>query len=194
MKKLLFSALFALAGISTFAQVKWNADPAHTSINFSVQHLGISFVQGKFAKFNGTAETADTTSFQNAQLDFKVDINSISTGVDARDKHLKSDDFFNAEQYPEMTLKSVSFKKLSGKKYLLVADLTIRGTTKRVNFAVDYNGTIKDPWGFTRAGFTAKATINRFDFDIKYADKLPSGVFAVAPNVDIIVNTELVKQ
>ncbi len=195
MKKLLFlTSLLVSTGIASFAQVKWNADPAHTSINFGVKHLGISFVQGKFNQFSGKVETADSSSFQQAQLDFTVDVNSISTGVEARDKHLKSDDFFSAANYPSMTLKSISFKKLAGTKYLLVADLTIRGITKRVNFDVDYHGTIKDPWGYTRAGFTAKASINRFDFGMKYADKLPSGVFAVAPTVDITVNTEVVKQ
>lgn len=193
-KHIIITALFVLGSLATFAQVKWNADPAHTSVVFSVNHLGISYVHGNFTKFNGTVETKDSTNFQNAKLDFTVDINSINTDVADRDKHLKSDDFFNAEQYPAMTLKSVSFTKKSNGKYVLVADLTIRDVTKRVNFDVDYHGLLKkDPWGLTRAGFTAKATINRLDFGVKYADKLPSGAYAVAPKVDIIVNTEIAK-
>ncbi|WP_143304692.1 YceI family protein [Chitinophaga vietnamensis] len=195
MKKVfLFTTLLVMASIVSFAQVKWNADPAHTSLTFGVKHLGISYIQGHFAKFSGAVETTDSTNFQNAKINFTADVNSISTGVDQRDGHLKTDDFFNAAQYPEMTLKSVAFKKVSGDKYLLVADLTIRNTTKRVNFDVTYHGVIKDPWGLRRAGFTAKATINRLDFGMKYADKLPSGVYAVAPTVDILVNTEIVKQ
>lgn len=193
-KSFFFTALMVLASVASFAQVKWNADPAHTSIIFGVKHLGLSFVQGHFNKFNGTIETADSTSFQNAKVDFTVDVTSISTGVDQRDGHLKTDDFFNAAEYPAMTLKSVSFKKITGSKYVLLADLTIRNTTKRVAFDVTYNGIITDPWGLKRAGFTAKATINRMDFGMKYADKLPSGVDAVAPTVDITVNIEVVKK
>lgn len=195
MKKSFFlAALLVFTSIASFAQVKWNADPAHTSIIFGVKHLGLSFVQGHFTRFNGSIETADSTDFQNAKVDFTVDASSISTGVDQRDGHLKTDDFFNVAQYPAITLKSVSLKKIKGNKYVLLADVTIRNTTKRVPFDVTYNGVIKDPWGMRRAGFTAKATINRFDFGIKYADKLPSGVDAVAPAVDITVNVEAVKQ
>ena len=189
-----FAALLVFNSIANFAPVKWNDDPAHTSIIFGVKHLGLSFVQGHITKFNGTIETADSTNFQNAKVNFTVDASSISTGVDQRDGHLKTDDFFNVAQYPSITLKSVSLKKIKGNKYLLLADVTIRNTTKRVPFDVTYNGVIKDPWGMRRAGFTAKATINRFDFGIKYADKLPSGVDAVAPAVDITVNVEAVKQ
>ena len=193
-KGFFFTALLVLASIASFAQVKWNADPAHTSIIFGVKHLGLSYVQGHFNKFNGTIETADSTNFQNAKVDFTVDASSISTGVDQRDGHLKTDDFLNVAEYPSITLKSVSLKKVAGSKYLLLADLTIRNTTKRVTFDVTYNGVIKDPWGLRRAGFTAKTTINRLDFGVKYADKLPSGVYAVAPTVDITVNVEAVKQ
>ncbi|WP_142683948.1 YceI family protein [Chitinophaga polysaccharea] len=193
-KGFFFTTLLVLASITTFAQVKWNADPAHTSIIFGVKHLGLSYVQGHFTKFNGTIETADSTNFQNAKVDFTVDASSISTGVDQRDGHLKTDDFFNVAEYPSITLKSVSLKKVSGDKYVLLADLTIRNTTKRVTFDVTYNGVIKDPWGLRRAGFTAKTTINRLDFGVKYADKLPSGVWAVAPTVDVTVNVEAVKQ
>jgi polyisoprenoid-binding protein YceI len=193
-KGFFFTTLLVLASIATFAQVKWNADPAHTSIIFGVKHLGLSYVQGHFTKFNGTIETTDSTNFQNAKVDFTVDASSISTGVDQRDGHLKTDDFFNVAEYPSITLKSVSLKKVSGDKYVLLADLTIRNTTKRVTFNVTYNGVIKDPWGLRRAGFTAKTTINRLDYGVKYADKLPSGVWAVAPTVDITVNVEAVKQ
>jgi polyisoprenoid-binding protein YceI len=193
-KNIIVTALLLLGSLATFAQVKWNVDPAHTSIVFNVNHLGISYVHGNFTKFTGNVAIADSTNFQNAAVNFTVDVNSINTDVADRDKHLKSDDFFNAEKYPEMTLKTVSFKKQANNKYVLVADLTIRDVTKRVNFDVIYHGLLKkDPWGLTRAGFTAKATINRLDFGVKYADKLPSGVYAVSPKVDIIVNAEVVK-
>ncbi|SHK97426.1 Polyisoprenoid-binding protein YceI [Chitinophaga jiangningensis] len=194
MKKVFLFAAMLLAGVSSFAQVKWGADPAHSQIGFSVNHLGINYVNGKFDKFNGTVETADSTSFQNAKIEFTADVNSINTGVAQRDGHLKSDDFFNAAEFPSITVKSVSFKKITGNKYVMLADVTIRNTTKRVPFDVTFNGIVKDPWGLRRAGFTAKATVNRLDYGVKYADKLPSGVYAVSPTVDVLVNVEVVKQ
>lgn len=175
------------------AQVKWTADPAHTNARFDVNHLGISFVDGEFTKVSGTIDAPNKENFNNAKIDFTIDVNSIDTRVDARDGHLKSDDFFSVEKYPTMKLKSVSFKPGKKGKYVLVADLTIRDVTKQVTFEVTQNGgIITDPWGKTRAGFTAKTTINRFDFGMKYNDKLPSGVEAVSANVAITVNTELV--
>lgn len=184
--------LFFVTAVS--AQVKWNADPAHTNARFSVEHLGISFVDGQFTKVSGSAETKVASSFAGASIQFEIDVNSIDTRIEARDNHLKTDDFFNAEKYPKMALKSVSFSRIKGNKYRLLADLTIKGVTKRVTFDVVQNGgIITDPWGKTRAGFTAIATINRHDFGLKYNDKLPSGVEAVASDVQIVVNTELVK-
>lgn len=175
------------------AQVKWSADPAHTNARFEVNHLGISFVDGEFTKVSGSIEAANKENFNNAKLDFSIDVNSIDTRIDARDGHLKSDDFFDAAKYPTMKLKSISFKPGKKGKYILVADLTIRDVTKKVTFDVTQNGgIITDPWGKTRAGFTATTTINRFDFGMKYNDKLPSGVEAVGPNVTITVNTEIV--
>lgn len=175
------------------AQVKWSADPAHTNARFDVNHLGISFVDGEFTKVSGSIDAPTKESFENAKLDFTIDVNSIDTRIDARDGHLKSDDFFNAEKFPTMQLKSVSFKQGKKGKYILIADLTIRDVTKKVTFEVTQNGgIITDPWGKTRAGFTAKTTINRFDFGMKYNDKLPSGVEAVAANVAITINTEIV--
>lgn len=194
--KNLFSVLFAatLMFNVAFAQVKWSVDPAHTNVLFSVNHLGISMVDGQFKKLEGAVETKSAEDFNGASIGFTIDVNSIDTRIEARDGHLKSDDFFNAEKFPSITLKNAVLKKAGKGKYTLTGDLTIRDVTKKVTFAVQQNnGIITDPWGKTRAGFTAKTTINRLDFNIKYNDKLPTGVPAVAANVDIIVNTELVK-
>lgn len=186
-------AAAALMINGTVAQVKWSADPAHTNARFDVNHLGISFVDGEFTKVSGSIDAANKEDFNNAKINFVIDVNSINTRIEARDSHLKTDDFFNAEKYPKMILKSVSFKKVKTGKYILIADLTIRDVTKKVTFDVTQNnGIITDPWGKTRAGFTAKTTINRFDFGMKYNDKLPSGIEAVSSNVEITVNTELV--
>ncbi|MGJ1318425.1 YceI family protein [Sphingobacterium spiritivorum] len=196
MKKLfpLIIALFGAMNV-TVAQVKWAVDPAHTNVRFTVEHLGISFVDGEFNSFEGSVDAPTKTGFENAKVDFKINVNSIDTRIEARDKHLKSDDFFNAEKYPAITLKSVSLKKDKAGKLKLEADLTIRDVTKRVIFDVKQNGqNITDPWGKTRAGFTATTKINRLDYGIKYNDKLPSGVAAVGSDVTITVNTELVQQ
>jgi len=179
---------------AAFAQVKWSVDPAHTNARFEVKHLGIAFVDGSFNTLSGAAETSDSSNFNQAKISFEIDVNSIDTRVDARNEHLKSDDFFNAAQYPKMTLTNGVLTKGKKGQFVLKGDLTIRDITKPVEFQVTQNnGIITDPWGKTRAGFTATTTINRMDYNIKYNDKLPSGVQAVASDVKIIVNTELVK-
>lgn len=194
--KNLFKVLFAAALLVNvaFAQEKWSVDPAHTNARFAVNHLGISFVDGQFKTLEGTVESKSADSFDGATVNFSIDVNSIDTRIEARDNHLKSDDFFNAEKYPKMTLKNATFKKAGKGKYTLTGDLTIRDVTKKVTFdVVQNNGIITDPWNMTRAGFTAKTSINRLDYNIKYNDKLPTGVAAVAAEVEIVVNVELVK-
>ncbi|MNU48535.1 hypothetical protein D3C71_374560 [compost metagenome] len=189
----LLAAALMMAG-STFAQVKWSADPAHTNARFSVEHLGVSFVDGEFTKVNGAVDAKTDKDFNGAAINFSIDVNSIDTRIEARDGHLKSPDFFDASKYGTMSLKSVSFTKVKGNQYKLVADLTIKDVTKRITFDVVQNGgIITDPWGKTRAGFTAKAKINRQDFHLSYNDKLPSGISAVGNTVEIVINTELVK-
>ncbi len=189
-----FAALLLISNVAV-AQVKWSVDPAHTNARFEVKHLGVAFVDGQFKQLEGTVETTNATDFNNAKVNFSIDINSIDTRVEMRDNHLKSDDFFNAEKYPKMTLKNAVLKQNKKGVFTLTGDLTIRDVTKKVVFHVKQNnGIITDPWGMTRAGFTAKTTINRLEYGIKYNDVLPSGVPAVAPTVDITVNVEVVKK
>jgi len=190
---ILVVAVIALTNIAT-AQVKWSVDPAHTNVNFEVNHLGISFVDGQFKKVEGTVETSNDKDFNGAKINMVIDVNSIDTRIEMRDNHLKSDDFFNAEKYPKITFKNAVLTKVKNNKYTLTGDLTIRDVTKKVTFDVTQNnGIITDPWGKTRAGFTATTSINRFDYNIKYNDKLPTGVDAIAPNINIKVNVEIVK-
>ena len=189
----LISAACVLLQVAV-AQDKWSVDPAHTNARFEVNHLGISIVDGEFKTLSGAVETANATDFNQAKIDFTIDVNSIDTRIEARDNHLKSDDFFNAAQFPNISLKNAILKKGKKGRYTLTGDLTLRDVTKSVTFdVVQNNGIITDPWGKTRAGFTATTSINRFDYNIKYNDKLPSGVDAVAPTIKIIVNTEIVK-
>jgi polyisoprenoid-binding protein YceI len=197
MNTLRLVATTALLSLSTFsfAQVKWAVDPAHTNTRFSVNHLGISMVDGQFKKLEGNVETKNKTDFNGASIQFDIDVNSVDTRVEARDNHLKTNDFFDAAQYPKMTLTHATLKKVKGNAYTLTGTLTIKDVSKKVTFKVVQNGgIITDPWGKTRAGFTASTTINRFDYHLQYNDKLPSGTPAVGANINIEVNTELVMQ
>ncbi|PUZ30480.1 Polyisoprenoid-binding protein YceI [Chitinophaga costaii] len=192
MKKLLFS-LLALAPLALFAQTNtWTLDPAHSAVKFDVTHLVISSVEGRFNKFTGGL-TANKPDFSDAQINFSVDVNSINTDNEGRDKHLKTDEFFNVEKYPNMTFKSTAFKKVSGNKYTLVGDLTIRDVTKKVTFDVVYGGTAKDPWGNMRAGFKATSTINRFDYNLKWDKATEAGGMVVDKIVNITLTLEFVQ-
>lgn len=188
MKKVILFIAVALIGTSTFAQIKWTIDPAHSFVSFSVKHLGISFVNGSFKKFDGTYTSAEP-DLSDAKISFKADAASINTGVDQRDTHLKTDDFLNAEKFPELKFESNSLKKVNGNEYLLTGKLTIRDVTKDVTFKVIYGGVTKDPWGNTKSGFTVSTVINRFDYNVKYD---PTGL-GVAKEVAINLNLEFIQ-
>jgi polyisoprenoid-binding protein YceI len=158
-----------------------------------VQHLVISEVDGTFKIFDGSVN-APTADFNNATINFNVDVNSINTDEEKRDAHLKSDDFFNAEKYPKMTFTSTSFKKVSGNKYALEGNLTIRDVTKKVKFAVVYGGTVKDPWGNVKAGFKATGKINRKDFGLKWGAMTEAGGAVVGDEVEMEIRVEFAQQ
>lgn len=185
MKRLFLFLVAVSISVASFAQTKWTVDPMHSFVNFSVKHMGISFVDGSFKKFDGSvvAAKADLT---DAKINFTVEVNSVNTGVEMRDNHLKTDDFFNAAQYPTMTFESTSFKKGKENNYTLAGKLTIRDVTKDVVFAVVYGGTAKDQQGNTKAGFTATTTVNRLDYNIKYD---PTGA-GVAKDIKVTLNLE----
>lgn len=192
MRRLFLFILATSISIASFAQTKWTIDPMHSFVNFSVKHSGISFVDGSFKKFDGTI-TAAKADLTDAKIDFTVDVASINTSVEMRDNHLKTDDFFNAEKYPQMTFVSTSFKKQPVKTtkqtsnvYYLKGKLTIRDVTKDVTFIVNYGGTAKDQQGNTKAGFLATTTINRLDYNIKYD---PTGA-GIAKDINITLNLQ----
>jgi polyisoprenoid-binding protein YceI len=184
MKRLLISAAVVATSFSLQAQTKWVIDPVHSSVNFNIEHLVISEVEGKFKTYNGTI-SATKPDLTDAVIDFAVDIKSIDTDNDMRDKHLISPDFFEADKYPQMTFKSTSLKKLSGNKYLLSGNLTIHGVTKPAKFDVTYGGTAKDSYGNTKAGFKAKSVINRYDYGLKYNSLTEAGGATLGKEVEI---------
>jgi len=172
---------------------KWVLDKAHTTIGFNVAHMVISKVYGEFKEYDGTV-LSDKEDFTDAKIEFTAKIASINTGVEKRDDDLRSENYFDAAKYPELSFKGTALKKISGNLYKLSGNLTIRNVTKPVELDVVYNGTIKDPWGNIRAGFEVKGVINRFDFGITNNSVIETGGLVVGKEVEIICNVEVLKQ
>lgn len=177
---------------TTAPATTWTLDRSHSNIGFSVEHMLVSETTGKFRKFDGTFK-AEKADFTDAEVEFTADVNSIDTEDEKRDGHLKSDDFFNAEKFPQIKFKSKGFKKLKDNKYALNGDLTIRDITKNVDWAVITSGIQKDPWGNTKAGFKATLIINRFDYGLKWNTLTEAGGAVVGKDVTIKVNVEFAK-
>jgi polyisoprenoid-binding protein YceI len=166
MKKLFSLLIVAFLSTSLFAQTKWNADPMHSKLTFSVTHMGISDVDGLFNKFTASA-TATKADFSDAVFELSVDVPSINTQVEMRDNHLRSADFFEVEKYPTMTFKSTSITKVSKDKYKLTGNLTLRGITKPVTMDLWYRGTnVDDKTKKSTSGFQLTGTIKRSDFNV----------------------------
>ena len=194
MKKL--SILLAVVLITSFgvkAQDVWKFDAVHSQIKFNVEHLVISEVSGHFKTFDGEVK-ASNEDFSGSEVSFSIDVKSIDTDNEKRDGHLKSDDFFNAEQFPSITFEGKSMEKVDDKNYKLTGDLTIRDVTRTVELAVKYGGTIQDPYGNTKAGFKITGNISRFDYGLKWNAAMEAGGLVVGEDVEIVCNVELKKQ
>jgi len=153
----------------------------------------ISTVRGRFNRFSGTVE-ADENNPTNAQVQVEIDVPSIDTGDEKRDAHLRSPDFFNAEEYPTMTFKSSRIDQLDDRHGRLHGDLTIRDVTRPVVLDVEYAGMAKSPWGTTSAGFSAETRINRKDWGLNWNVALETGGWLVSDEIRISVDVELVQQ
>lgn len=188
MKKLLILWITVAFSVTASAQTKWATDPMHSFLNFSIKHLGISFVNGKMDHFDGRLDMKDQ-DVSTAKFDFTIDVKSINTGVEMRDNHLKSADFFDADTYGTMKFVSTQIQKIKGNQYQLTGNLTIKDVTKKVTFDLTYGGTSKDAQGNEVVGFQGKTTIDRTAYNISYD---PTGM-AVAKNVDLQVNLEFKK-
>lgn len=174
--------------METTVKTTWNIDSTHSEVGFKVKHMMISTVKGHFEDYSGSiVENGD--NFSDAEFSFSAKIDSINTKNSDRDAHLKSDDFFNAAEYPEMTFKSTSF---DGSK--LVGDLTIRNTTKEVTLDVDINGIAVDPYGQTKAGFEINGKINRKDFGLTWSAVTEAGSIVVSDTVNLVIEAQFVKQ
>lgn len=170
----------------------WSIDPSHSEIQFKVKHLVISTVTGSFGSFDATIES-DDEDFEGADIKFSADINSISTGNEDRDKHLKSDDFFNVAEYPKLVFESKSLENTGDGTYKLTGDLTIRGNTKSVELAAEYGGTVVDPYGNTKAGFDITGKINRKEFGLTWSAVTEAGSVVVSDEVKLMLNVQFTK-
>ncbi len=196
MRKLSLSALMSIMVLVVNAQTAtWVTEEngSHSSIGFALDHLVISEVTGEFEKYKVTVESAKE-DFTDSKISFETEVASINTKDENRDKHLKSGDFFDVEKFSKISFVGKTLTKIEGKKYQLTGDLTIKGVTKLVTFDVRFGGTIKDPWGGTRAGFKITGAFDRNDFGLKYNSVLDSGGFAIGEEVRIVCNLELIKQ
>lgn len=171
--------------------IKWQLDPAHSEFQFKARHMVVSSVSGKFERFHVTAET-EGDNLESAKIIARVETDSINTGTKDRDKHLRSDDFFNAEKFPEIVFKSTSFEKKNDEEYTLKGDLTIRDITKPITLDVEYGGKIKDPYGNQRMGFTVTGKLSRKEYGLKWNELIESGGAIVGDTIKIDCHVEFI--
>jgi polyisoprenoid-binding protein YceI len=190
----LASAIALLASLSALAQTStWNIDPAHSTAQFTVRHLAISNVTGNFTKVTGSVVLNEKDTAQS-QVSASIDVSSVDTRVEARNKDLKSPNFFDVEKYPTIEFKSKRIVS-GGGKLQVIGDLTIHGTTREVTLDVDGpTPELSDPWGNWRRGISATTTINRRDFNLTYNNLLKTGEAVVGDNVKIQIDAEMVKK
>src|SRR6478672_7465431 len=172
---------------------RWEIDSSHSSVHFSVRHLVIAKVRGSFGRWSGTVQVPNG-DFSQATVAVTIDASSIATGVADRDAHLKSPDFFDVVQYPELRFVGKRVEPRSTNEIDVIGDLTIKGTTREVVLRVEQYGQAKDPWGNVRVGFTATTSIDRKDFGLTYNQVLETGGVMVGDRVEIEAEIEAVKQ
>lgn len=172
---------------------RWEIDSSHSSVHFSVRHLVIAKVRGTFGRWTGTVHVPGG-DFSIATVAVTIDASSIDTGVAARDAHLKSADFFDVAEYPELRFVGKRVQPRGDGDLDVVGDLTIKGITREVVLRVEQNGEARDPWGNQRAAFSAKTTIDRKDFGLTWNQALETGGVVVGDRVDIEAEIQAVKQ
>jgi polyisoprenoid-binding protein YceI len=175
------------------ATTKWVLDPTHSEVEFKIKHMMISTVTGNFKKFDATVET-EGEDFTTAKIKFTVEVDSIDTKSEQRDGHLKSVDFFDTANFPEITFVATKYENVDNDgSYEVYGDLSIRGITLNEKFDAEFGGVIKDPWGNTRAGITITGKINRKQFGLTWSGATETGSLIVSEDVKIHVALEFVK-
>lgn len=175
------------------SSVTWNLDPAHSEVTFRVRHLMVTNVSGRFKSFNATV-TTEGDDLSTAQVEFTIDAASIETGVEARDNHLRSDDFFNAESFPTIRFTGKGLAKSQETDgYYMDGELTVRDTTKPMRLEVDMGGVVTDPYGQVKAGFEVEGKIKRKEFGLRWDAFTEAGGAVVSDEVRFQVNVQFVK-
>lgn len=190
MNRKLFAAfaLATLVAIPSFAADTYAVDASHSEVSFQVRHL-VTNVRGRFNDFNGTINL-DPANLEKSSVEFRVKAASIDTANEDRDKHLRAEEFFHVEKYPEITFKSTSIKKTGKDTYAVTGDFTMRGVTKRITLPVTYLGTARDPWGNDKAGFETATTLDRKEYGIVWNAAVDNGGVILGDDVKIAVNLE----
>jgi polyisoprenoid-binding protein YceI len=174
------------------AKTKWSIDPTHSEIHFKVRHLMVSWVTGNFKQFNATVET-EGDDITTAKVHFTADIRSISTNNEQRDGHLRTGDFFDAENHPQLSFDGEKLEKIDEENYKLFGTLTMRGVSKPIALKVEYGGMAQDPWGNTRIGFSVSGKINRKDFGVNFSMVSETGSILLGEEVMINANAEFIR-
>ncbi|SEL49954.1 YceI family protein [Parapedobacter koreensis] len=172
----------------------WKLDPTHSEVAFKVKHLVITTVTGYFRSFDGTIVTEDESDFTTGKVDFTIDTFSIDTNQAQRDEHLKSADFFNAAQYPQITFSSTAIEAKSDNEFVLQGNLTVGDTTKPIAFNVEFGGTVTDPYGNFKAGFEVSGKISRKEFGLTWSAVTEAGAVVVSDEVKLQASLQFVKQ
>ncbi len=180
-----------MAGTALSAD-RYQIDPVHSSIIFSVRHLVINKVKGNFKEFSGTIYY-DENDVTKSSVEVTIKTASINTDNAKRDAHLRSPDFFDAAKYPEITFRSKRIIR-EGDRYVAIGDLTMRGVSREIRIPFKIIGKVTDPWGNTRIGVEASLTLNRQDYGISWSQTLDNGGLVVGNEVDIELNIQAVKQ
>lgn len=176
------------------ATKNWVIDPTHSEVQFKIKHLMITNVTGSFDTFQASVKTEEE-DFMKATISFTADINSISTGNEQRDTHLKSADFFDGEKYPQLKFTATKYEVVDNDgSFSMYGDLSIRDVTKNIKLAVEFGGVVKDPWGNTKAGFTINGKLNRKDFGLTWNAATETGGVLVSDEVRLIAEIQLVEQ
>jgi polyisoprenoid-binding protein YceI len=171
------------------AATKWDFDFTHSNVDFSIRHLLVSKVRGRFDKWNGTL-LIDEADLSASSVTVQIDAASVNTGEPKRDEHLRSPDFFEVEKYPHLTFQSTAVEKNGDDRLRVTGDLTIHGVTRPVVLDVERGGSLRDPWGLQRAGFSITASIDRKDFGITFNQVLDHGGLGLGEKVAISIDVE----
>ncbi len=186
-------ALLVFAAFSVQAQTKWTLDKSHSNVNFAVGHMVFSEVTGLFREFDATL-VASKDDLTDAKIEATIKTASIDTQNERRDNHLRSDDFLNAEKFPEIKFVSTKVEKTGEKSYTITGNLTIRDVTKPVVLDTEFRGTVNDPWGNIKYGFKATTKIDRFEFGTTWNKALEAGGLVAGREIEITLLMQFAKE